>query len=113
MLKIPARQTTMIGSMPYTDAEKALEILDRYPLSIPVWPQLPKRSFKEAMVPQYSEGFPGISVDEENKRFWIERNDAMLNEMASFYEAVLSDSVDAFSVSSEYAEGFELVRRIK
>ncbi len=106
MFHVSARQTTMIGSMPHTDAEKALDILDRYPLSIPVWPQLPKRSFKEAMVPQYSEGFPGISVDEENKRLWIERNDEMLNEMASFYEAVLSDSVDAFSISSSYAEGF-------
>ncbi len=106
MFHLPANQTTMIGSLPYLDAEKALEALGRFPLSIPTWPQLPKRSFKEAMVPQYSEGFPGVKVDEENKRFWVERNDDLLNTMAVFYEEVLSESVDAFAISSEYAEGF-------
>ncbi len=106
MFNIPANHTSMIGSMPFPDAEKALDVLDRYPLDIPTWPQLPKRSFKEAMVPQYSEGFPGIQVDEENKRFHVERNDELLNSMASFFEAVLSENVDAFAISPEYAQGF-------
>lgn len=106
MFQIPANQTTMIGSMPHRDAGEALEVLRRFPLSIPAWPQLPKRSFKEGMMPQYSEGFPGIKIDEENKRIWLERDDELLNSMTAFYEKVLSDNVDAFAISTEYAEGF-------
>ena len=65
MFEIPANKTTMIGSVPHQDIESAIELLKRFPLDIPAWPQLPKRSFKEGMMPQYSEGFPGIKIDED------------------------------------------------
>lgn len=106
MFKIPANQTTMIGSMPHQDIDSAIELLKKVPLDIPAWPQLPKRSFKEGMVPQYSESFPGIKIDEEERRIWLERDEEFLNSMAAFYEDVLSDSVDPFAISSEYAAGF-------
>jgi hypothetical protein len=105
MPKLIANQSTMIGSMPHQSAEEAYELLTHYPLSIPAWPQLPKRSFKEAMIPQYSEGFPGITVDEHNKRIWVERNDELLDTMAVFFENVISENLDAFAVSEEYAAG--------
>ena len=106
MFTIPPNQTTMIGSMPHQDVGSALELLKRYPLDIPAWPQLPKRSFKEGMMPQYTEGFPGIKIDMEEKRIWLERNDELLNEMAVFFEDVLSDTVEKFALSSDYATGF-------
>lgn len=106
MLQLPANQTTMIGSMPHQDIDSAIELLKRFPLDIPVWPQLPKRSFKEGMMPQYSEGFPGIRIDEEERRIWLERNDELLNEMAVFFEDVLSDNIEKFTISTEYAIGF-------
>lgn len=106
MEKIPTSQSTMIGSMPQKTAQEAYETLIKYPLSIPAWPQLPKRSFKEAMIPQYSEGFPGIQVDEQEKRFWVERDDDLINTMTTFYENVIAENVDAFAMSEEYAVGF-------
>lgn len=106
MFQIPANQTTMIGSMPHQDIDSAIELLKRFPLDIPTWPQLPKRSFKEGMMPQYCEGFPGIKIDEEERRIWLERNDELLSEMAVFFEYVLSDAIEKFSISSEYATGF-------
>lgn len=105
MLKIPANQSTMIGSMPHQSAEEVYELLTQYPLSIPAWPQLPKRSFKEAMIPQYSEGFPGITVDEHTKRIWVARDEELPNKMAVFYEDVVAGNLDAFAVSEEYAAG--------
>jgi len=51
-------KTFMIGSLPHKSSREAFDILKRFPLTIPTWPQLPKRSFKEAMIPQYTEGFP-------------------------------------------------------
>lgn len=100
------RKTTMIGSLPHTTADAALSLLDTYPLSLPAWPQLPKRSFKEAMIPQYSEGFPGIQVDETNKKVWVEKNDALLDEMTRFYEDMIAEKTDAFAISPDFAAGF-------
>lgn len=96
----------MIGSLPQSTAADALKILDEFPLSIPTWPQLPKRSFKEAMIPQYSEGLPGIKIDENEKKIWLERNDDLLNSMAAFYENVVSENLESFAMSEEYASGF-------
>lgn len=106
MRKIPGSQSTMIGSVPHKTAEDAYELLTQYPLSIPVWPQLPKRSFKEAMIPQYSEAFPGIKVDEQDKRIWLERDENLVDAMTTFYENVIAENLDAFGISEEYAAGF-------
>ncbi len=104
----------MIGSLPHPEPEQAFELLDKYPLSIPAWPQLPKRSFKEAMVPQYSEGFPGLKIDEQNKKVWLERDENLINEMTGFYEKFAAKDLDAFSISEEYAAGLHFfLNRLK
>jgi hypothetical protein len=51
---------TMIGSMPHTDPVKAYALLSRYLKDIPAWPQLPRRSFREGMCCQFSQGMPGV-----------------------------------------------------
>ncbi len=55
-----------MGIMPHRDAGQALELA--LSLDIPFWPQLPNLSFYEDMYVQASEHFPGIVVDEENRR---------------------------------------------
>jgi methionine synthase II (cobalamin-independent) len=97
--------TAMIGSLPQKNPDEALKALSGHPLGIPTWPQLPKRSFKESMTVQYSEGFPGILIDEKEKRISIDRNDKLLDEMAQFYDNVLSENHDAFAISADYAGG--------
>ena len=106
MFQLPGNQTAIIGSMPYGSADDAFNVLSRFPLTIPTWYQLPKRSFKENMMVQYSRGLPGLVIDEENKRQWVERNDELLNAMTAFYEDALSDNIDIFAISEEFAEGF-------
>jgi methionine synthase II (cobalamin-independent) len=96
----------MIGSLPYKEPAQALSALAQFPLGIPTWPQLPKRSFKESMTVQYTEGFPGIVVDEKEKSIRVERNDRLLEEMASFYEAVMGSDEKPFAISDAYAAGF-------
>ncbi|MDY6864149.1 MAG: hypothetical protein SV062_14320 [Thermodesulfobacteriota bacterium] len=58
-------RTTAMGIMPHTDVEKALELA--LSLDVPFWPQLPLASFYEDMWVQMSEGFPGITIDTEQK----------------------------------------------
>ncbi len=90
--------TTGIGSLPHTDPVEACKIiLDT--VDIPFWPQLPHRSFLELMVPQYSEGFPFIRIDDEN----IHIEQAEESAISVFYEAIANKT--GFPISQEYAVG--------
>ncbi len=102
---LPAHQTTMIGSMPNLTPKEALQALEKFPLTIPAWPQLPRRSFKEALIPQYTEAFPGIRIDAAAKRIWVQVDDDLPNAMIEFYEHLIAGHVDAFAISEEYAAG--------
>ncbi|MBN1643272.1 MAG: methionine synthase, partial [Dehalococcoidales bacterium] len=61
----------MIGSLPHEDVDKAVAVVMRYQKEIPAWPQLPKRSFRENMYAQYSEGFPGVVI--KNDKIYVDR----------------------------------------
>ena len=92
--------TTGIGSLPHLDALEASRlILDTF--DIPFWPQLPALSFREFMVPQYSEGLPFLRVDMEKEAIWIEKNSS--DELERFYEGWTEDS--RIAISEDYAKG--------
>lgn len=96
--------TTLIGSMPYTNPRVAVEkILNN--ITIPCWPQLPKRSFKEHMCVQYSEVFPGIEIDVENNKIYFNEK-KFYQEVESFYQNYLDRNYDYFKISRDFAEGF-------
>jgi methionine synthase II (cobalamin-independent) len=103
--------TAMIGSLPQKNPGDALAALLSNSLAIPTWPQLPKRSFKESMLVQYSEGLPGIAVDEVEKKVWLKRDAKLLDEMACFYDAVIAENVDAFAISADYSAGIHAFLR--
>lgn len=92
--------TTGIGSLPHTNTREAcrlvLEIFD-----IPFWPQLPQLSFRESMIPQFSEGMPFIKIDDQRKSIWLERNSS--DALTRFYETYSEDGSSA--ISEEYAKG--------
>jgi methionine synthase II (cobalamin-independent) len=111
MVDIKRQSSLMIGSMPQQQPEAALHLLEKYPLSVPTWPQLPKRSFKEGMIPQFSEAFPGIRVDEKEKRIWVEQSDQLFEEMSLFYEKVVAEEYSYFALSDEFAAGLHYFLR--
>lgn len=92
--------TTGIGSLPHLDALEASRlILDTF--DIPFWPQLPALSFREFMVPQYSEGLPFLQIDIQKEAIWIERNSS--DELERFYESWTEES--RIAISADYAKG--------
>lgn len=103
MQKLPGNcLTTAMGILPHTSIEDALEI--SLSVDIPFWPQLPRYSFYEDMYVQVSENFPGIKLDEEKKRLWLDT--------AAFYEelpdyAVRSEDEEAFKLSGQYSAAFD------
>jgi len=94
---------TAIGSMPHTDPRAACSQILKYLKEIPCWPQLPKRSFKENMYAQYSQGFPGITVTSE--RVYVDRAKSLDEPLEKLYSAYLENDVDKYPVSADYAAG--------
>jgi methionine synthase II (cobalamin-independent) len=92
--------TTGIGSLPHLGAEEACRLILEA-VDIPFWPQLPKRSFREFMIPQYSEGMPFFRIDPEKQTFRIERDSS--EELERFYESWTAES--RIAISEDYAAG--------
>lgn len=94
---------TAIGSMPHTSAEEALSLIFKYLPDIPYWPQLPKRSILENMYIQFSEGFPGIVV--EDGKVQVVQADDFDTALEQLYNSFEEENLDVFKVSAEYAAG--------
>ena len=101
---------TIIGSMPHTNPVEACNLVTRFLKDIPAWPQLPRRSYKEDMVVQFSQGFPGI-VESENS-IYIDRSLDIDKPLEALYAAYLDNDADKYPVGAEYAAGlYELISR--
>jgi hypothetical protein len=91
--------TTGIGSMPHTDPGDACRLVIET-FDIPFWPQLPGLSFRESMIPQFSEGMPSLRVDEQREAVWIEKRE---DDLQRFYESY-SEGME-LAISEAYAKG--------
>ncbi len=90
------------GSLPHVDPDAACQLVLEN-LAIPTWPQLPKRSFLENMYVQFSEGFPGVVVADE--QFYIGRDDDVDAGLERLYVAYLRDDLEYAAISPQYAAG--------
>lgn len=99
----PDFATTGIGSVPFDNVSVAIEFVTNNCPSIPFWPTMPNRSSKESMVEQYSEGLPGLKI--ENGMF-VNLDDADLGQkIEQFYADYLAGDFDRYRISEEYATG--------
>ncbi len=94
---------TAIGSMPHTNPDEACSIIMRYLPDIPIWPQLPKRSPKENMIVQFSEGFPGVVT--QGDRILIEPSANFESEIEQVYIDCEQSDAGKYGISKEYAAG--------
>lgn len=95
--------TTAIGSLPHKDIEKACQMVLNYLPEVPIWPQLPQRSFKENMYIQYSENLPCVICDEENKRIFFDTSKDVELQLEKFYQKYLDKDIDYFKISEDYS----------
>jgi methionine synthase II (cobalamin-independent) len=96
--------TLGIGSLPYIDAVKSSDRIFKV-FDIPFWPQLPKRSFKENMYSQFSQGLPGLVIDEKKRTIHVDSSKDLSEELARIYEAYISGDYNSFGITEEFAEG--------
>jgi hypothetical protein len=91
-------RTTAMGIMPHKDISKALKLV--LSLDIPFWPQLPQISFFEDMYVQFSQHFPGISVDPENKKLHFD-SARFESELVDY--SLKMENAETFVLSQEYS----------
>jgi len=102
---------TGVGSLPFRDAQKALDLIFRSVPCAPFWPQLPKCDMREGMIAQFSENLPGLKIDEQGLRF------APLDkekELEAFYEKFIEQDLSYFKLSPDFARGlYAFYQRLK
>ncbi len=92
-----------LGSLPLSDAAQAWAWTLKYLPQVPVWPQLPRRSYLENMYAQFSENFPGIVVDLEAERTYVDRTQDLDRDLERLYLAYLQNDLEYGVLSVEYA----------
>lgn len=99
---------TGIGSLPYVDAEIALDLVFKYVPHAPFWPQLPKRSHAEAMVAQFSENLPCLELSADGLFFNPRDRDKQLE---IFYDRIIAADLNHFRISPDFALGLHAFYR--
>ena len=94
---------TAVGSLPHEDPKEACELVLKYLPQVPAWPQLPKRTFLENMYAQFSEGFPGIALEDE--RVYVDRGRDLDPGLERLYVAYLENDIGYGATSPSYAAG--------
>lgn len=107
----PRCMATLIGSMPHTDPRTAVRLVMENLSEAPIWPELPRRSFLEGMVQSHTGGLPGLVVDEQARRLYIDTQNDNSAELAAFYEKALAaeqgGDLSAFAVAASHASALE------
>ncbi|MFH0877894.1 MAG: hypothetical protein V1863_06715 [Candidatus Omnitrophota bacterium] len=107
---------TAVGSLPQDDPRQAVDfVFDVFASHVPFWPQLPRRSFLEQMVVQYSEKLPGLVLDVSGKRISIDtQTDAYTQELEETFNKCQAQDTAYFGVSRSHAEGlYFFAQRLK
>jgi methionine synthase II (cobalamin-independent) len=92
-----------IGSLPHSDAREACAAIYTWFPEVPGWPQLPKLNFRENIYAQFSEGFPGLVLEED--RIYVDRTQDLSDGLERLYLAYLENDLDGYALGPSYAAG--------
>jgi hypothetical protein len=105
MVFLPPLTTAGIGSVPFSTAAEALDLMAQTCPDLPYWPQLSRVRFREDMVFQAVDGLPLLRIDEDGRRVVV--TDGPREEaLTGFYERFLAGDLESFAVPREAGEGF-------
>jgi len=88
----PAGNGTLIGSLPVSDYDQALELILAHTPEIPLWPQLPGNP-AEGMLQQFTVGFPGF-CEEQDRAFFRTSDADFADQQLAFFEQYLAAAED-------------------
>jgi len=113
----PNGLATLIGSFPHDDPNEALDLISRSVPNALLWPQLPKRNWREGLVIQFVEGIPGLIEFPGEARVMINKGKNGVSEaMSTFYEAAMAGpgtrDYSYFALGEAFACGILPAKRV-
>jgi hypothetical protein len=111
---------TAIGSMPFDNADYAVQVSLNRLADAPIWPQLPRLGgLNEQMEIQYCEGIPSVKIDYEKQRMYFDTEADYSEAFAEFYEKYMTamdpDDGDgdcsSMAISEEFSRGIYALER--
>jgi hypothetical protein len=106
---------TAIGSMPFDNADYAVDVSLKHLSEAPIWPQLPKFGMNEQMEIQYSEGMPCAVIDREKQRMFFQTNQDYSDAFAQFYEKYMTSTetgdCSALAIGPEFSRGIPALEK--
>ena len=104
-----------IGSLPHKDFNSAMQIVKRNFSLIPFWPQLAKLNKNEDMIVQYLENMPGLVVDLDAEKIYLENEtdeffEQLENLFLDYEEITLNKDVgalDKYAITEQYSSTFK------
>lgn len=93
---------TGVGSLPFVDAQAALDLIFKFLPEAPFWPQLPKRSYQESMIAQFSENLPCLEATDQGVIYNPANRE---DKLEKFYERIIVQDTDYFKISEQFALG--------
>ena len=100
----PCCLATGIGSLPHSNLDEAMRLVETAIPQLPYMPQLPEVSWHEGMMVQYTEGFPGLALDEAREKLTVDTDQAMV-ELEDFYGRIIEDDPEKFAISEGNCRG--------
>jgi hypothetical protein len=91
-----------MGIMPHDNVDDALKLA--LSVDIPFWPQLPKLSFYEDMYVQAMENFPGVVIDQDRLRIFVD-TDRFLEKIPQYLER--EDDPSFFILSDRFSQVYQ------
>jgi hypothetical protein len=93
--------TTAMGIMPHANIDDALRLA--LSVDIPFWPQMPKLSFFEDMYVQAMEHFPGVVIEDDRLRIYVDTS-RFLDEIPQYLEQ--EDNLSTFALSEKFSRDY-------
>jgi hypothetical protein len=108
---LPRCAPTMIGSLPHTEVQAAVALVDSLLVEVPALCELPRLGPRQDMIGMHLMGLPGLRQGREGKPFLDTSADRTQLELAEFFERAMaaeaSGDFSAFALDAEHAAAVE------
>ncbi|MDD5773935.1 MAG: hypothetical protein PHX78_10770 [bacterium] len=96
---------TGIGSLPYSEPKKAVDLIFSSIPEIPFWPQLTKKDKKEDMIFQYLDAMPAVIHDPKKDKLILDPKKDKEEALTKMYEKFIEGDIEHFKITKERASG--------
>jgi len=97
--------STLTGSVPHKSTAEICQLIVET-VDIPVWPQMPRRDFREGIYVQYAASLPGLVLNKADEKITLDTAGDLSLDLETFYQHYLDEDLEYFALPNDFAAGF-------